>query len=331
VLARTNRFDLLRKLPPETVLLYWEYNSKEATASRVLFHENPLVSRKWIGRVHSFRDFTYAPRIFVGFIEDEAEKLPENFRKPAVLPLLEPLRQTGLTVWGASSLGYSPCATLLSDTDRLDSNMRMWRESGIEGIVVTRWAASNSLDPARGPASLQDFPLMMAAELMWDGTVDRDQLAARYGRSFGTGTENLADLLDITVYSENEQFCNWVEHAVPEIAAMEDGVDPRLLWLFRKYCAAMEAELLIRKIRSLMRNRSGQLAESSSVQKRCEELPLVKQKLRDLFADEYPPESLEEWLKRLFEPYEAMFAGLGLLDRNAAASDPASGKRRSSC
>ena len=33
------------------------------------------------------------------------------------------------------------------------------------GLAVTRWAASSSLDAPRGPASLRDFPLMMAAVL----------------------------------------------------------------------------------------------------------------------------------------------------------------------
>ena len=133
MLARSGRFDLLAKLPKETVLLYWEYISKEDSLSRILFKERTLVSRNWIGRVRSFRDFTEAPKAFVSFIEDEPQELPEAFRKPAVLPLLEPMKETGLTVWGASSLGYSPCGTLLSDTDRVHSNMRMWRDSGIEG------------------------------------------------------------------------------------------------------------------------------------------------------------------------------------------------------
>lgn len=317
MLARAGRFDLLAKLPKETVLLYWEYISKEDSISRILFKERTLVSRNWIGRVRSFRDFTDAPKMFVGFIEDEPQELPETFRKPAVLPLLEPMKETGLTVWGASSLGYSPCGTLLSDTDRVHSNMRMWRDSGIEGIVVTRWASNDSLDAARGPASLRDFPLMMAAELMWNGTLNRKQLADRYSRSFGTGTEHLAGLLDIMVYSENEQFFNWAEHAAPEFAALEKGIDPQLQWLFRKYTAAMNAELLIRQIRSLMRNQSGQLAQSAFGRKLSQRIAQVKQELRENFADEYPETSLEEWLKRLFEPYDAMFAGLGTIQQQS--------------
>ena len=315
MLARSGRFDLLAKLPKETVLLYWEYISKEDSISRILFKERTLVSRNWIGRVRSFRDFTEAPKAFVSFIEDEPEELPEAFRKPAVLPLLEPMRKTGLTVWGTSSLGYSPCGTLLSDTNRVDSNMRMWRESGIGGMVVTRWASNDSLDAARGPASLRDFPLMMAVELMWDGTLNRKQLADRYSRSFGSGTEHLAGLLDIMVYSENEQFFNWAEHAAPEFAVLEKGIDPQLMWLFRKYVAAMNAELLIRQIRSFMRNQTGQLTQSAFGRKLSQRIAQVKQELRANFADEYPEAPLEEWLKRLFEPYDAMFAGLGMIQQ----------------
>ena len=67
---------------------------------------------------------------------------------------------------------------------------------------------------------------MMAAELIWNGTLNRKQLSDRYSRSFGTGTEQLAGLLDIMVYSESEQFFNWAEHAAPEFAALENGIDP---------------------------------------------------------------------------------------------------------
>ena len=75
----------------------------------------------------------------------------------------------------------------------------------------------------------------------------------------------------------------------------------------------MDAELLIRQIRSLMRNQSGQLAQSAFGRKLSQRIPQVKQELRANFADEYPEAPLEEWLKRLFEPYDAMFAGLGML------------------
>lgn len=316
MLARAGRFDLLARLPKETVLLYWEYNSRDECLGRVVFKGRVLVSRRWIGKIHSFRDFIEAPKLFSGFIEDEQEELPEAFRKPAVLPLLEPMRKTGLTVLGASSLGYSPCGTLLSDTDRFDSNMRMWRESGVCGMVITRWASNNSLDVAHGPASLRDFPLSMAAELMWNGTLNRDQLADRYSRSFSTGTEHLAGLLDIMVYSENEQFFNWAEHVVPELAAMETRIDARLLWLFRKYMAAMDAELLIRQIRSLMRNQSGHLTVSEFGKMLIQKKSEIKQKLRTGFEDEYPLDSLEEWLRYLFEPYDSIFAGLKLMPGN---------------
>ena len=310
MLGRSGRFDLLGKLPQETILVYWEYFSAEEISNSVKIGERVFVSRDWIGWVHSFRDFTEAPKQFVDFIEDAQGELPEGSHDSKLLPLLEPLKETGLTVLGASALGYSPCGTLLSDTDHLLSNMRMWRESGIGGLIVTRWAASSSLDAPRGPASLRDFPLMMAAVLMWNGMTDHKQLANRYSRSFGTGTEHLADLLDIMVYSENENFFNWAEHAVSDLAALENGIDPQLLWLFKKYMAAMDAELLIRQIRSFMVNQSGQLAKSAFGQKMRQRIPQVKQELREHFADEYPKGSLEEWLKRLFEPYEAMFAGL---------------------
>ena len=75
----------------------------------------------------------------------------------------------------------------------------------------------------------------------------------------------------------------------------------------------MDAELLIRQIRSLIRNQSGQLAQSVFAQELRQRIPQIKQELRENFADEYPETSLEEWLKRLFEPYDAMFAGLGML------------------
>lgn len=41
------------------------------------------------------------------------------------------------------------------------------------------------------------------------------------------------------------------------------GIDPQMQWLFRKYATALDAELLIRQIRSLIRNQSGQLTQSA--------------------------------------------------------------------
>ena len=66
-----------------------------------------------------------------------------------------------------------------------------------------------------------------------------------------------------------------------------------------------------------MRNQSGQLAQSAFGRELSQRIPQVKQELRENFADEYPPESLEEWLKRLFEPYDAMFAGLGMIQQQS--------------
>jgi hypothetical protein len=151
---------------------------------------------------------------------------------------------------------------------------------------------------------------------MWNGSLDRNQIADRYSCSFGKGTEQLAGLLDIMVYSENEQFFNWAEHVVPELAAMETQIDSRLLWLFNKYKVAMEAELLIRQIRSLMRNQVGHLTVNEFGKMLIQKLPEVKDNLRTCFKDEFPPDMLEEWLRYLFESYDAMFAGLKLMLEN---------------
>ena len=281
VLARKARFDLLAKLPPETILLYWEYNSREDNISWIMFGEHVLVSRDWIGKVHSFRDFTNAPKQFAGFIEDEAENFPDSCRTPGILPLMEPMKKTGHSIIGASSLGYAPCGGLLSNSDRLHSNMRMWLDRGIEGMVATRWASNDSIDAARGPASLRDFPLVMAAIMMWDTKTERREIEKRYGHSFGTGTEKLADYMDMMAYSEQEIYFNWAEHLAPEFAAMEKGVDPRMRWLFRKYRIAMNAELFLRLYRSFLRNFSGRLAGNEFGKKLCAQLPKIKQEIRE--------------------------------------------------
>lgn len=321
MLAQAGRYDLLGRLPEETVLLYWDYRSREQDTNHVMLTKKYLVSREWIGKVHSFPDFAAAPEMFTGFIEDEEPESLERIRAGATergltefapLPMLGPLKGTGRTVYGASSLGYSPCATLLGNTGRSYSNMRMWLDQGVDGIVVTRWAANNSLDAARGPASLRDFQLMLSAEMMWDRKLDLKEISGRYDRSFGPQAGCISGMLDMVVYSELEMFFNWPEHIVPEFAALEEKIDPQLLWLYRKYRAAMNAELLIRRIRSFMRNGAGKMAGSASIGKYRQEIQAMKTELREMFSDEFPPESMDQWLLRLFEPYDAMFAGLEL-------------------
>ena len=322
MLARAGRYDLIRQLPEETVLLYWDYRSREQEVNHISMPHKYLVSREWIGKVHSFRDFEAAPEMFTGYIEDEPAEEVERIRRETVgrgltefapLPMTRPLKETGRAVYGASSLGYSPCATLLGHTWRNYSNMRMWLDQGVDGIVVTRWAANNSLDPARGPASLRDLQLMVSAELMWNRNLDLQQITARYDRSFGPNAGRISGMLDMVVYSELEMFFNWSEHIVPDFAALEDKIDLPMRWLYRKYRTAMRAELLIRRIRSFMRNAAGKMAGSSNVVKLPQEIQAMKEELRKEFSDEYPPEALEEWLLRLFEPYDALLAGLELL------------------
>ena len=321
MLARTGRFDLLAKLPKETVLFYWEYESREELRGRIAFDGNVFVSRKWIGKVHSINDFSRAPHQFSKYMEDAPEEIKTRIRELSdetgdlkSLPLHASLLDTGLTVYGASALGYPPRGVLLlGDTKRLWSNMQMWLEKETEGHVVTRWASSDSLDGARGPASLRDPQLMFAAELMWKKELSLDEIETRYDRSFGTKNGKIAEMMDLMVYSSEENFFNWAEHLAPEFAALESEIDPNLKPLFRKFCAAMDAELLFRQIRSLIWNYPEKITGwefSDGVRK---QLPQIKQKLRDIFSDEFPPETLEEWLKRMFEPYEALYTGMDIL------------------
>lgn len=321
MLAGAGRYDLIRQLPEETVLLYWDYWAREQDVNHITLSHRHLVSREWIGKVHSHRDFLAAPEMFNGYIEEEPPKNLALARQAAVrgeltefspLPMLEPLKGTGRTVYGASSLGYPPRATLLGNTSRAYSNMRMWLEQRVDGIVVTRWAANDSLDPARGPASLRDFQLMLSAELMWDPELDLERISERYDRSFGPEAGRISGMMDLVVYSELEMFFNWPEHIVPEFCALEDRIDPQLLWLYRKYRTAMRAELLIRRLRSFMRNGAGKMAASANVGKFPQEIRAMKAELRKAFSDEYPPGSMDQWLLRLFEPYDAMLAGLEL-------------------
>lgn len=317
MLARAGRFDLLKKLPQETVLLYWEYSPREDSVTKINYDHKTLVSHSWIGKVRSFKDFAEAPKQFVDFIENAGSELPPEFRKFTVLPLLKPMQETSLSVFGATSLGTSPCGTLLGNSDRVFSNMGLWNEKSIDGMVVTRWAAKDSLDSAKGPLSMRDYQLMIAAELMWNRSITKDELARRYSRSFGgEKTELLADLLDMMVYSEQETFFNWAEHLVPEFAGLESWIHEDSLWLYKKYRAAMEAELLLRKIRSFIRNAAGGMTDNDYGKGLAAQIPSVKDSLREAFSDEYPPESLKEWLGYLFEHCDALFAGLEVMSKH---------------
>jgi hypothetical protein len=65
-----------------------------------------------------------------------------------------------------------------------------------------------------------------------------------------------------------------------------------------------------------MRNQVGHLTVNEFGKMLIQKLPEVKDNLRTCFKDEFPPDMLEEWLRYLFESYDAMFAGLKLMLEN---------------
>ena len=112
------------------------------------------------------------------------------------------------------------------------------------------------------------------------------------------------------VYSDREWYPNWSAAAEEAFAAYEPDIVPEMLPIYRKYLTALRAEVLVRKIQLFIKNSSGQLAESKYGKTLYEQIGPVKDSLRKGFADEFPPESIEDWLKRVFEQYDALFKGL---------------------
>lgn len=330
MLTKAGRSDLLAKLPEETVVIYWDYKAKSELVNNINIKEGSLVSRKWLNMVRSAKDFCDAPHMFTGFIEDASEKVTayaekvrdgNDFTRFIPFANLKMMREAGINVYGASSLGYSPYASLLGDTERSFTNMETWINSGVNGVIVTRWASNDTLDPARGPASLRDFQLALSAEIMWNNSITREEAEKRYDRCFGADDISLAGILNMIVYSENEMFINWAEHCVNLIGKLENNVPDDLKWIYQKHCTAAKAELIIRRIRSFMRNRTGIMSGHPAAAVLEEKIKEIKDELRRDFSDEYPQKSLEEWILRLFQPYDAMFAGLRIM-KDRSADDP---------
>ena len=116
-------------------------------------------------------------------------------------------------------------------------------------------------------------------------------------------------------------FINWAEHCVNLIGELENNVPDDLKWIYQKHCTAAKAELIIRRIRSFMRNRTGIMSGHPTAAVLEEKIKEIKDELRRDFSDEYPQKSLEEWILRLFQPYDAMFAGLRIM-KDRSADDP---------
>ena len=320
MLARADRFDLMAKLPEKTVFVYWMYYSPVNISRFIMLSRHGVyASRNWIGKIRSYKDFEDAPHQFAKFLEDAPES--DQLRAQAAtvrpdktefdpLPFMKGLRQTGHRIFGATALGSAANKILLEDSDRSYRNMKLWMDSGMDGMIATRWAAATSIDPAQGPLSLRDYSLVIDAELMWKKTLSAREIEERYDRSCGPKIRGLAGWLSVMVYSDREWYPNWSTAAEEAFAAYEPDIVPEMLPVYRKYLTALRAEVLVRKIQLFIKNSSGQLAESRYGKTLYEQIEPVKETLRKGFADEFPPESIEDWLKRVFEPYDALFKGL---------------------
>ncbi len=318
MLARADRFDLMAQLPEKTVFVYWSYYNRENLKRFLMLNRFGVYAGKtWLGKIRSYKDFEDAPHMFTGFLEDapEADRIrgipmavKPDLTEFDPLPFMTGLKQTGHRIMGATALGSPANGAFLEDADRSYTNLKLWLDSGIDGAIVTRWAAATSIDPAQGPLSLRDYSLASDGILMWDRSVPAREIEERYDRA--CGVKGLAGWLQVMVYSEREWYPNWSAAAVDAFAQYEPQIVPEMLPTYRKYLTAMRAEFLIRKIRLFIKNSSGKLAESKYGKELFEQLEPTKDELRKVFADEFPPESMEDWLLRVFEPYDAFFRGL---------------------
>ncbi|NMA20971.1 MAG: family 20 glycosylhydrolase, partial [Lentisphaerae bacterium] len=293
MLARAKRFDLISRLPQETVLLYWSYLPENLEVNHIQMRETIMISRKWLDKINSPADFQDAPQFFTDFIENAPADVYECCRRTVganpgddltvvpELPLLEPMKRCGLEVWGASVLAPSAYNAVFGDPLRTWSNMQLWVRAGVNGMVMTRWAGSNSLDAARGPLSVRDLSLAQGGLLMWKKSLSIPEIEKRYDASFGKNAASLSRMISVMTFSEKEWYMNWAEHLDAEFQLLEKDIIPEMMWLYQKFRVAMRSEHLIRRLTSFVRNSAGQMAGDAYGNSLKGEIMLMKELLRE--------------------------------------------------
>ena len=303
MLGRAKRFDLIGKLPETAFPMYWNYQGDDDVYARYHLEgtEGFTISEKWMDKVHSYADFEAVPKSFVNVKPD----LP---LKNTLFDGLEELCRVRHEVWGASATSL---AGLLPNELPVRENIANWCRSaakfGLKGIVITCWAASDSHSVACGPRSLHHYCIAIEGMKLWDPSLTMEEIRERYDASYGC--RGLSRILDIMVFSKpREQFCNWGEYG----GALMEGLKPTAhLDLFEKYYAAVQADKLFHIADSVIRRRGkvmftsiepARAAARERFRKMRERLLESRAELEKIFADEYPPDALKEWLDSLYMP-----------------------------
>lgn len=303
MLGRSKRFDLIGKLPETALPMYWSYSGNDDAGARFFLEgtEGFTISGKWMDQVHSFADFEAAPKSFVN-VDWE---LP---LKNTMFDGLKELCQVRNEVWGASATALRG---LLPNELPVRENIANWCAAAekyrLKGIVITCWAAHDSLSIPAGPRSLHHYCIAIEGMKLWDPALTMEEIRKRYDA--GYGCRGLTRILDIMVFSQpREQFCNWGEYGGTLMETLKPAAHHDL---FEKYYAAVQADKLFHQAASCIRQRGKVMFTAIEPAKEHarirfgqyrERLLESRAELKRIFADEFPENVLEEWLDSLYMP-----------------------------
>jgi len=332
MLTRGGKPELMKKLPPETLIMYWDYRSEEKASSQLLL-EGARISKKWHQTIRGPSDFIKAPQSFSGYWEDldanirkkylpyfNAKGFPEHGK---VFPYIELIQQEGLEVIGASSLRCGADRVLPRTLDYM-SNIITWasraQKTKIRGVITTSWAAASTFGPPSCALSVCDHLLAASGAFYWNPSSGIEDFNKSYDFiSWGMENREFQEILRLTECTENEAYFNWMDTIINQALKLKEKIGNDRQISYKKYLTALNVKLFERKLNSYLRKiedrffpgspAAKQKALIKSAQKQLKmlftELKELKAKYASSFKNDFSKTTLREAVNAAFALYEA--------------------------
>ncbi len=217
MLCRNFRLDLLRKLPPQTVICCWSYGCFDSGLPWFSGpdHVRPF-SEFWLeknyGKWNERQAHNAMLKRFSGPLERGIqgtwEAQSDGFRKPLEKYLKtsgfphyfnsfyspELIRESGLEYWGAGSAHCSGDGDLSPNFTNSLANLKAWCDylivNGGNTVIATAWRRGGSLKPPNAPAATYWYAFLALAEWSWSGNRCDE---AKFDRKFQQRFFSVAD------------------------------------------------------------------------------------------------------------------------------------------
>lgn len=185
MLSRGYQPELVRKLPKETIIMYWLYDPGTDKIPYLLWPGDGCnASQKWYIKNHGEWDSSIekmVPPPHFGFIEDIPKSVMRIYEKywdtksfPMLVkafPYTKFFKDRGYRVIGASAVRVSKDGPFFPDHILHIANIKQWAHQISKhnelGVVSTAWARSDSLAPPNAPFELCWYSLVASGEYYW--------------------------------------------------------------------------------------------------------------------------------------------------------------------